>query len=489
MKEKHIFLRKCLAAGMAGVLALSMAACGGSGGAGSTSGSAPASTAVTGEAAAAAGYVLEDVNKDETKEIILWHNRGGAAGELLEQTMIPEFNDSVGKEMGIKITPVYQSSSDLISKLKALILAKDVENMPDLVQVFAGDAEYMSTVENVVPAQSLIDADPNFDTGEILPQLINTYTLSNTLYSMPFHASTMVMYYNKTAFAQAGLDPEAPPATLDEVAQCASKLLKKSDSGVTQYAITMGIQNTYLNHFIGGQGEYSYIGNNENGRAGRMTKVVFDENGTMKNFLTEWKKVLDTGAVQTVDEGNQARDEFMAGTSAMLFTSNNVLESMVSMAKEKGFELGVANLPKVQASDKGGVCPGGSSVYVMDRGDAQKVSKAWEFVKTWVSADYQTEWALGTGCIPVNTKSMDTTEMKAYTAGRPEFNIAYHAMLNSDPHVQEHLAPTQQAFTSIFKELGSQFAAGTISVDDCVAQMAQQCNAALDEYNRANPVS
>lgn len=432
---------------------------------------------------------LEGIDSSKETELVFWHNRGGTAGELLEQTMIPEFNETTGRELGIKITPVYQSSSDLISKLKALILAKDVENLPDLVQVFAGDVEYMSTVPYIVPVQKLAQADETFHMDDLLPQLLNTYTYAGTLYSLPFHASTMIMYYNKTAFETAGLDPESAPATLEDVAGAAPKLLIKDSTGVKQYAITMGIQNTYLNHFIGGQGEYSYIGNEENGHAGRMTKVVFDENGTMKKFLTEWKKVLDTGAVQPVDEGTQARDEFMAGTSAMLFSSNNVLESMFGVAKERGFELGIAPLPRVSADDQGGVCPGGSSIYVLDRGDKQKVAKGWEFMKNWVSADNQTQWALGTGCIPVNLKSMDTDGMKEYIEGRPEFLVAYNAMMDSNLHVQEHLAPTQQAFTTIFKECGEKFEAGQLSVDECVKAMADQCNAALEEYNRANPVS
>lgn len=468
---------KVTAAGAVGAAALSLTGCGGS----KDNGTTASSTAASG--AESKGYNLAAVDSSKNTEVVLWHNRGGKAGELLEQTMIPKFNETVGKEMGITVTPVYQSSSDLISKVKALILAKDVDNLPDMVQVFAGDAEYMSTVPYVVPAQSLIEADESFDGSELLPQLVNTYTLADTLWSLPFHASTMVMYYNKTAYAAAGLDPETPPTTLAEFADMAAKL--KSNG---QYAITFGIQNTYLNHFIGGQGEYSFIGDHENGRAGRMTKVVFDEEGTMKNFLTEWSKVLATGAVQTTDEGTQARDEFMAGTSATLFTSNNVLESMISTFAEQGWELGVADLPKVQASDKGGVCPGGSSIYALDRGDAQKVAKSWEFMKQWVSADYQTEWALGTGCIPVNQKSMDTDDMKAYVEGRPEFDVAFSAMMNSNPKVQEHLAPTQQAFTTTFKEVGAQFAAGSLSIDDCVAEMAKQCNEALDEYNRANHV-
>lgn len=468
---KKITRRNFLKVTAAGAAALGLAGCGGS----------KDNTAGAGAGAASSaegkGYALEAVDTGKTTEVVLWHNRGGKAGELLEQTMIPKFNDTVGKELGIQVTPVYQSSSDLISK------AKDVDNLPDMIQAFAGDAEYMSTVPYVVPAQSLIEADESFDGSELMPQLVNSYTLADVLWSLPFHASTMVMYYNKTAYAKAGLDPETPATTLAEFADMAAKL--KADG---QYAITLGIQNTYINHFIGGQGEYSFIGDNENGRAGRMTKVVFDEEGTMKNFLTEWSKVLATGAVQTTEEGTQARDEFMAGTSATLFTSNNVLESMVNTFAEQGWELGVADLPKVQASDKGGVCPGGSSIYVLDRGDSQKVAKSWEFMKQWVSAEYQTEWALGTGCIPVNQKSMETEEMRAYVESRPEFDVAFNAMMNSNPNVQEHLAPTQQAFTTTFKEVGAQFAAGTLSIDECVAEMAKQCNEALDEYNRANPV-
>lgn len=470
--------KKILATVLAAAMAFSLTACGGSKTSSTQAGAAKSGEPVT----------LEQVDKSQTTELIFWHNRGGAAGECLEKIMIPEFNDTVGKEMGIKITPVYQSSSDLISKLKALILAGDVENMPDLVQVFAGDTEYMSTVSYVVPVADLIAQDDSFNTDELLPQLVNTYTYAGKLNSLPFHASTMTMYYNKTAFEEAGLDPEAPPETLAEVAEAAGKLLKKDSSGVKQYAITMGIQNAYLNHFIAGQGEYSYIGDHENGHAGRMTKVEFDTNGTMKKFLTEWKKVLDTGAVQTVDEGTQARDEFMAGTSAMMFSSNSVLESMENVAEEKGFELGVVPLPKVTAEDSGGVCPGGSSIYVFDRGDGQKIAKSWVFMKTWVSAEYQSEWVLATGCIPVNQKAMDTEGMKEYIEKRPEFNVAYNALIQSDPHIQEHLAPTQQAFTTIFKENGEKFAAGELSVDECVAAMAEACNAALDEYNRANPI-
>ena len=38
----------------------------------------------------------------------MWHNRGGSNGKFIEEQLIPEFNDTVGKSAGVKVVPVYQ---------------------------------------------------------------------------------------------------------------------------------------------------------------------------------------------------------------------------------------------------------------------------------------------------------------------------------------------------------------------------------------------
>lgn len=45
---------------------------------------------------------------------------------------------------------------------------------------------------------------------------------------MPFNPSTPIMYYNKTAFSEAGLDPENPPRTFAEIEEIGEKLIKKT---------------------------------------------------------------------------------------------------------------------------------------------------------------------------------------------------------------------------------------------------------------------
>ncbi len=422
----------------------------------------------------------------DAQELTLWHNRSGTAGQVLEE-LIAAYNDGEGASLGVKITPIYQGN-DLISKLKTLILANDTKNMPDMVQVFAGDVEYMSTVPYVVPMETFVAADDSFSLDAILPQLLYTYTYGDVLYSMPFHASTLMFYWNKTAFAAAGLDPETPPTTIAEIAEIAPALLTKSGNTVTQYAISLGITNNYINHWIGGQGEYSFVGNEEAGRTGRMTRVTFDEDGTMAKLLTEWKKVLDTGAVQYVEEGSQNRDEFIAGLSAMIITSNSSLGAVSKSFAENGWEFGIGALPKVDAGDTGGVAPGGSSIYIMDKGSAETMDKCWAFIKHWVSPEVQFVFATRVGTIPVNSETFDLPEMVAFLEENPYFLAAYDCLMASNPKVQEHLAPTQQAFAAAFKEVGLAFAEGELTVDEAVAEMAERCNAALDEYNLANPI-
>ena len=47
--------------------------------------------------------------------------------------------------------------------------------------------------------------------------MLDRYTVDKVLWPMPFNMSSPVLFYNKKAFRAAGLDPEKPPTTLDEV--------------------------------------------------------------------------------------------------------------------------------------------------------------------------------------------------------------------------------------------------------------------------------
>ena len=57
-------------------------------------------------------------------------------------------------------------------------------------------------------------------------------------WGIPFQRSTIVLYYNKEMFKEAGLDPNQPPANWKEMLEYAQKLTKRDASGkVTQWGV------------------------------------------------------------------------------------------------------------------------------------------------------------------------------------------------------------------------------------------------------------
>ena len=183
MKRNGVY-SAVLAAVMAGVM---IAGCSSGTGKGAAETQAPAGARTQTETA---GEQKEAAPAQE-KELIMWHNRGGSNGKFIEEQLIPEFNDTIGKSAGVKVVPVYQDE-DIVSKLKALILANDVANMPDLVTIYAGDVEYMSTVKNVVPLDSFLEADSDFKKEDMVQSLWDTYNFRGKQYSIPFTGDAMI---------------------------------------------------------------------------------------------------------------------------------------------------------------------------------------------------------------------------------------------------------------------------------------------------------
>mgnify|MGYP003694417483 CR=1 FL=1 len=55
--------------------------------------------------------------------------------------------------------------------------------------------------------------------------------LDGKYYALPTAVRSLALFWNKTLFKEAGLDPERPPATLDELVDYAKKLTKRSPNG------------------------------------------------------------------------------------------------------------------------------------------------------------------------------------------------------------------------------------------------------------------
>lgn len=78
-----------------------------------------------------------------------------------------------------------------------------------------------------VPITEVLPADYLAD---FYPAILESFHIDGEAYGLPMYVSPYVLYYNKDLFEQAGLDPNKPPATYDEMMEYAEKLSQLKDA-------------------------------------------------------------------------------------------------------------------------------------------------------------------------------------------------------------------------------------------------------------------
>ena len=115
------------------------------------------------------------------------------------------------------------------------------DELPQLVQLEETTLQTMIDSGSTVPAAACVEAS-GYDTSNLLPSVLGEFEVEGTLWPMPFNVSNPVFYYDKNDFRAAGLDPEAPPATLDEMMAMGQQVV---DAGAAETAMSLEIQPWY----------------------------------------------------------------------------------------------------------------------------------------------------------------------------------------------------------------------------------------------------
>lgn len=143
-------------------------------------------------------------------EIQWWHAMTGANNEVVE-TLAREFNESQSE---YRVVPVFKGTYP--ETLNAGIAAFRARQPPHIIQVFDVGTGVMMNAEGAVKpvAEVMEEAGYAFDKSRYLPGIVAYYsTPDGTMLSFPYNSSSPILYYNRAAFEQAGLDPDSPPET------------------------------------------------------------------------------------------------------------------------------------------------------------------------------------------------------------------------------------------------------------------------------------
>ncbi len=421
--------------------------------------------------------------KDGKVQIEYWHTMTGVNGEQME-ALVTKFNETVGQEKNITVKSVFQGD-DVSEKLKTLAQANDTKNFPNVAQIVGAGIPSAMNYEQLVKVEEMYGKgeDITVKKEDLDAHTVRAFSYKDELICMPFNVSSILLYYNKKMFAEAGLDANHPPKTIAEMADAISKIMVKEGDNVTRYGLNVAVRRYQLSNWIGGQGEYNFFGDNEGGRTGMMSKVTFGEDGSLDKYLTEWEKVVKTGGYKEIEDN--INEEFSLEQFGMAIMSSARIGKIKDLVGDK-FEWGTAPLPKVDANDKGGTSVGGSCLALFNKGDDAQVKASWSFMQYLASPEAQIAFDTATGYLPVNKLVYDQEEMKAYIDANPYYKVAIDQMANSNVNVQEPFDIINWEIDEIVKNNMAEFGAGNQDKNTTRDNIVTQCNEKLAAYVKAN---
>ena len=315
---------------------------------------------------------------------------------------------------GIKVKPIYAGTYQE-SIVKALTAVKSGEP-PQTSVLLSTDMFTLIDEDAILPWDELIKtADDRAWLKSFFPAfMLNSQTGGKT-WGIPFQRSTIVLYWNKDLFKEAGLDPERPPANWNEMVEFAKKLTKRDASGhVTQWGVQVPSSGFPYWLFQGFTTQNDVLLMNEAG-----TQVSYDKPAVIEALqywvdLGQKHKVMQPGIVEW---GTTPKD-FFEKKMAMMWTTTGNLTNVRTNAK---FPFGVAMLP---AGKRRGSPTGGGNFYLFKKSTPAQQAAVLRFVKWITSPRRAAEWGIDTGYVAVRPDAWETPEMKKYVAGFPFAAVA-----------------------------------------------------------------
>ncbi|MDO8363481.1 MAG: ABC transporter substrate-binding protein [Actinomycetota bacterium] len=476
---------------------LLVAACSG-GGDITDSGEEPATTVSTvpGDTVAPTTTVAPDLLPDcptdalasatGTTEIMFWHGMSSTLAEEL-QRLADVYNSSQSK---VHVTLVGESYELTIDNY----LQADPANKPDLVQLPEYMVQAVVDTESTVPVGKCIEAS-GFDTSAFLPTALTAYSTQGMQWGMPFNVSNPVLYYNKKAFVAAGLDPNKPPQSLEELREFSQQIV---DSGAATYGLALdsGFDSGggwYVEQWVAKAEEYYVDG--DNGRTNRATQVLYN-NDTGVELLTYMQDMINDGLAVSVGDNATGTDDLVKiadeqQPAAMAIHTSAALGGALDLLASGIFpqlsvdDLGIGPMPG--PGGQPGALIGGASLWPVNSEDPVRIAAAWDFLTYLVGAQQQSEWAATTGYIPVRTDALELDPYKTTLATDPRFSVAYEQLLASPDALTSAgpvVGPLREMRSVLAAAISAIFAGADVKTTLDAA--AEQANNLIADYNARN---
>ncbi|MDN4524336.1 ABC transporter substrate-binding protein [Fictibacillus fluitans] len=307
-----------------------------------------------------------------------WTFWGSETRRPVIEKMINDFNKS---QDDIYVKHTFLPFGDIWTKNLAAISAG---NPPDVIINDINSVQHRAKNNQSTNLSKYIKDDSFKD--NFYPRLWDTVLYKDQPYAVPFNTDTRLLFYNKKAFKEAGLDPNKPPKTWDELEAYAKKLDKKSGDRYER----IGFYPLW-----GSFGAPSWLMNADNGQGflSKDDKVQINTPEKLEGlkWLKSWNDRIGQENVNAfkAEFGSEQSNPFIAGKVGMWVDVATFYTQIRDFGKDMDF--GVAPMPAKTEGAKHW-SDGGGFVAEVPKG-AKHPKESFEFIKYLTGEKAQSYWA------------------------------------------------------------------------------------------------
>ena len=306
------------------------------------------------------------------EDLVMWERSGGNA--TVVERLVAAWNE---KNPDRKIVLTFIPHTEMVPKLAQAIASGEVPDLMGLDLIYGPQFASAGQLEDVT---SYFEGDPTIATAS--PGHIKVATYDGKLYGVPLYADVSALFWNKDLFRKAGLDPEKPPTSLQEIHDYAAKI-----TGVEE-----GVYGYYLAGNCAGCNIFTF-GPLIWASGGKIEPLdAADEPLVGDNIpkVLEWARMMHKEGL--INPANQAENgetfalQFSSGKVGMMGTGN--FQITLTREANPDMDFGITLLPGLEPGSSASFA--GGDIVTVPKG-SKRVADAVDFMKFLLSDEIQVE--------------------------------------------------------------------------------------------------
>ncbi|MBD2563437.1 MULTISPECIES: ABC transporter substrate-binding protein [Nostoc] len=342
--------------------------------------------------------------EDGVIHLTLWQAINPPANRDIFQKLVDKFNQT---HPDIQVESIFESEPQLPKLLTSVV----ANVPPDLLSFHPEYTGQFVELGAIRPLEEWLDRLPL--KSDIRPNLLEEMQLGGHIWSIPMHTSNIGIFYRPKLFEAAGITEL--PKTWDELRQVAKKLTidRNGDRRPEQYGILLPLGKggwtvfSWFPFLFGAAGEVVTNNRPNLTNAGAITALQF------------WQDLIKDGSVLlSAPERGYEEDAFLTGRVAMQITGPWTL----IMKSDVDHQV----LP-IPASVRPATVTGTGNLFVMKTTPAREQA-AFKFLEYVLSEEFQTEWSIGTGFLPVTLTSAQSKAYQQFINEKPVLKVFFEQL-------------------------------------------------------------